>query len=120
MLRHVNNVVLQHYYDLGKLRYSSDIIEVPHLTTDDYFTTAATRTDYFEEVRMDDDIFVTTKVVKVGTKSITLEQEIVDRNSKVVKSRSETVLVGFNLIRRESIEIKPEWREKIYRHEDIK
>ncbi len=119
MLGHVNNVVLQQYYDLGKVDYFRNVLNLPALWNEEAFIAAATSTNYFEEVRVDDVVYVTTKIIKLGTKSITLLQEIIDCATQRVKGQSESVLVAFDLRKRESFIIHDHLREKITAHERL-
>ena len=58
-----------------------------------------------------------TCIERVGTKSFTVFQEMIDQNSGAVKADSRTVLVGWNAVAKESFAIPTEWREKIEREE---
>lgn len=117
MLGHVNNVNLQHYLDQGKCIYFRDVVGMDITWRDGAFSTAATSTSYFNEVRLDDNIEVTTKITKIGTKSITFLQEIVECDTKVVKCQSISVLVAFDTTERKSVVIRDTWREKIVAYE---
>ena len=89
MLGHVNNVNQQHYFDLVK-------------------------SDFFRRVLgMEDPIVVTTCVDRIGHKSFTLRQQIVDTRTREVRTECTTVLVAFDFERQESIEILAPWREKL-------
>ncbi|MFI3283214.1 MAG: acyl-CoA thioesterase [Rikenellaceae bacterium] len=120
MLGHVNNIVLQNYFDLGKMQYFTDVLGFPPLWSEEAFIVVNTTTDYFEEVRIEDRFYVTTRVEKVGTKSITFVQDIVSSVTQRVKCHSRSVLVGFDLRRRVGIEVRPELREMILVHEGEK
>ncbi|MFI3248003.1 MAG: acyl-CoA thioesterase [Rikenellaceae bacterium] len=117
-LRHVNNIVLQHYFDLGKGYYFKEILdEAPHKWRDNGFTTASTTTDYFEEVLPEYKIYVTTRVENIGTKSMVFLQEILNHDTQRVMSRSRSVMVAFDLVKRESIVISDALRSRIETHE---
>mgnify|MGYP002108889717 FL=1 len=107
MFQHVNNVSQQMYFDLGKAdfyRQGSRII------------TAATANSFKEQIRMEDDIYVTTTVAKVGNKSITLFQQIIGRNAagrETVKTESTSVMVAFDFDRQESVTVPERWRRNL-------
>ena len=101
MLGHVNNVNQQHYFDLGKSDFFRRVIMV------------STRTEYRGQIRMEDPIVVTTCVDRIGHKSFTLRQQIVDTRTREVRTECTTVLVAFDFERQESIEIPAPWREKL-------
>ncbi|MFI3302141.1 MAG: acyl-CoA thioesterase [Rikenellaceae bacterium] len=117
MLGHVNNIVLQNYYDLGKMQYFTDVLGFPPLWRDEAFIVVNNSNDYFEEVRVTDAVYVTTRIEKIGTKSITFVQEIVSSVTHKVKSRSRSILVGFDLNKRVGIEVRPELKLMIEEHE---
>ncbi len=120
MLRHVNNIVLQQYYDLGKIDYFRNVVGMPAIWTEEAFIVVSTKVDFIEEVRMDDKIVVETSITKIGTKSLTFHQDMVDFTTRKVKSRNESVMVAFDLNQRVSMEIKPQWRQSIEEHEASK
>ncbi|MFR9603566.1 MAG: thioesterase family protein [Rikenellaceae bacterium] len=119
MLGHVNNVVLQQYYDLGKTSYLSDVLALSGLWKDVSYIVVNTNTNYMGEVFGDRKFHVTTRISRIGSKSITFVQEIVDSVTEVVKSRSESVLVAFDLKTREGILVSDDHRQKIEAHEGI-
>lgn len=120
MLRHVNNIVLQQYYDLGKIDYFRNVVGMPAIWTEEAFIVVSTKVDFLEEVTVDNKLIVQTTITKVGTKSVTFYQEMVDGTSGKVKSRNESVMVAFDLNNRVSMVVKPEWRERIAQHEGWK
>lgn len=52
----------------------------------------STRTDYRGQIRMEDPIVVTTCVDRIGHKSFTLRQQIVDTRTREVRTECTTVL----------------------------
>ena len=78
--------------------------------------TAATANSFKEQIRMEDDIYVTTTVAKVGNKSITLFQQIIGRNAagrETVKTESTSVMVAFDFDRQESVTVPERWRRNL-------
>ncbi len=118
MLQHVNNIVLQEYYDLGKVDYFQRVMKLPPLWDKIAFIAVNTNTNYYEEVRVENNFYVTTYVSKLGRKSLTFVQEIVERDTSKVKSRSESVLVAFDLERREGIEVAQHFRDLLIAYEE--
>ncbi|MFI3322791.1 MAG: thioesterase family protein [Rikenellaceae bacterium] len=119
MLGHVNNVILQQYFDQGKQLYFREVMGLSTLWSGNSFTTAATNTSYFVETRINDKIYVTTQIERLGTKSITFFQRIIEKESEIIKSESRSVLVGFDLKERKSIVISDLLRSKIENHENF-
>jgi acyl-CoA thioesterase FadM len=66
-------------------------------------------------VRYEDEIVVRTWVERVGTKSITLRQQIValSGGAEAVCTESESVLVCFDLAAQATVEVPALWRERI-------
>ena len=101
MLGHVNNVNQQHYFDLGKSDFFRRVLGLKPVWKSE------------GQIRMEDPIVVTTCVDRIGHKSFTLRQQIVDTRTREVRTECATVLVAFDFERQESIEIPAPWREKL-------
>lgn len=113
-LGHVNNVNLMHYYDLGKNDYLDKVIGGNAVSFErEGFIMAATNASYIEQVKPNENIAVRTKLEKVGNKSFTLYQQIVNADTGHVKSECRTVMVTFDFIGQESIPIPGSWRVKM-------
>lgn len=110
ILGHVNNVNLQHYFDLGKSDYFHRAMGLAKLPTGVYPIIAATQIDYHAQTLPDERIYVETALEKVGTKSLTLLQRVVSRNGDEVKATSRSVMVAFDFGRQESVPVPTEWR----------
>ncbi len=117
VIGHVNNALLQQYLDLGKSGYFKDVLMLPLMWKERGFVAATTTTNYDKEVLVDDKIVVCTFVEKIGTKSLTIGQEIRCEVSGDVKVRSRSVLVAFDIVNHLSIPVPDSWREMIISHE---
>lgn len=115
MLKHVNNVNLQHYFDLGKTDFFRRVMHIELPWDGLGVITASTQTSYFFQTRFDDRVRVETQAEKLGNKSITLLQRLVDIPTGRVNVESRTVLVAFDFSRQESIPVPDRWRETIGR-----
>lgn len=116
MFHHVNNVSQQMYFDLGKRDLYAQVLEIDVLAGALRIVAAATSNSFIRQVRMGDDLFVTTTVERIGNKSITLFQQLIAREadgSEVVKSESRSVLVAFDFERQESVPVPAHWRERL-------
>ncbi len=112
-LGHVNNVNLQHYFDLGKsdfYRCVAGLESVPSGTIGVFPITAATQTDYIAQTRPGESIYVETSLEKVGNKSMKLLQRIIAHESGEIKAVSRSVMVAFDFTRQESIVIPSGWK----------
>ncbi len=95
---HVNNAVQQSYYDLGRYEYFKKAYgeEVEFPLIDFVVVIVSVKSEFKVPVFLDDKIAVETKVICIGTKSITFEQRITDTVSGEIKSSSECVMVMFD------------------------
>ena len=112
MLGHVNNVNQQHYFDLGKSDYFTQVINGPTSWTKEGLIAVATNTNYMAQIWYNEPIVVRTRLEKIGNKSLTLFQQIVNTQTEEIKSESRSVLVAVDFVAQRSIPIPPDWREK--------
>lgn len=75
--------------------------------------------NFYDSILFDDPIEVQTYVSKIGNRSLTVSQKVVHKLSGKVKSDSLTVLAGFNVDTRSSVEISENWKRAIAEHENI-
>lgn len=109
--QHVNNVSQQMYFDVGKMAYYDQVLGAEVLLGDLRIVTVSTSTSYMGQVRMHDDVRVTTTCEKVGNKSMTLFQRLVVDGE--VRSESRSVLVVFDFVRQESRPVPDAWRARL-------
>ncbi len=108
---HANNIAQQSYFDLGKAEFFA---ELWHLVPEQQQVTAmivSVQNDFFKQILWGDDISVITSVEAVGTKSLTFIQQIV--RGEEVCSRSRTVMVCYDRVAQQSVEVPAKWREFI-------
>ncbi len=115
---HVNNAAIVEYYDLGLSDYFSHIgiINSPTLTGD-IIAKVNININFFGSILQNDSIEVITKATKIGNRSLTFEQEIVDKHNKMVKSNCVTIMAGINKESLKSAEIDAKWKNLIKLHE---
>ncbi len=115
---HVNNIMIQSYYDTGKVAYYAEVLGVyPHTWREEALVLASVSASYYEEIRPDTPFYVTTRVSRIGAKSMTIKQEIIDSATQRVKSSGQTVVVVINLDTRQTVLVSEEMRAKILEHE---
>ena len=73
--------------------------------------TVSTSTSYLGQVRMHDPVRVTTTCERVGTKSLTLFQQLLAGGE--VRSESRSVMVVFDFARQRSEPVPDAWRERL-------
>lgn len=105
---HVNNIWQQTYFDLGKTDFYVKVLGIPGVFDRFRIITASTHTDYFGQVRLLDDIVVTTDVSRLGNKSMTLHQRIMCGDKCLTESSS--VMVAFDFEQQQTIPLPEQWR----------
>lgn len=108
---HVNNIWQQSYFDMGKTEFYTKVLGVTGVFDKLRIITASTHTDYFGQVRLTDDIVVTTDVSRLGNKSMTLHQCI--KSGDKVLTESSSVMVAFDFETQQTVQIPEAWREKL-------
>ena len=111
---HVNNIWQQSYFDMGKTEFYTKVLGVTGVFDKLRIITASTHTDYIGQVRLTDDIVVTTDVSRLGNKSMTLHQCI--KSGERVLTESSSVMVAFDFETQQTVQIPEEWREKLSRY----
>lgn len=117
-LGHVNNSTYFSFYDLGKTEYFRTVRGHSIFDNEIDIVVAHAEVDFIEPVFLTDEISVQTAVSKMGNKSFTLEQQIIDLKSGAVKCRCTTVMVGYDFQTHKTIPISKEWRQAIARYEE--
>ena len=100
---HVNNIWQQSYF--------TQVLGITGVFDKLRIITASTHTDYYGQVRLMDDIIVTTDVSRIGNKSMTLHQRIMCGDKCLTESSS--VMVAFDFETQQTVAIPDSWREKL-------
>ncbi|MBO7285618.1 MAG: acyl-CoA thioesterase [Alistipes sp.] len=108
---HVNNIWQQSYFDMGKTDFYTTVLGTTGVFDKLRIITASTHTDYYDQVRLHDDIVVRTDVSRIGTKSMTLHQCIMLGDKVLTESSS--VMVAFDFEEQRSVEMPEDWRVKL-------
>ena len=108
---HVNNIWQQSYFDMGKTAFYTEVLGITGVFDKLRIITASTHTDYFGQVRLMDDIVVTTDVSRLGNKSMTLHQRIMSGEKCLTESSS--VMVAFDFETQQTVPLPNIWREKL-------
>ena len=115
---HVNNIVLQHYYDYGKMMYFQEAIGLPVTAHNPSMIIASTTSNYFIPTFITDNVEVESEVVEMGEKSIKFSQRLIDTKNGNIKSECQTIMVAFDTESGKSVELLPEWIEAICTQEN--
>lgn len=114
-LNHVNNACYLNYFELGRVRYFNDVFKEHIHWAEKGFVLARTELDHIEPVLLNDTIYCFTKVIKTGTKSLTIKNSIVKQEGgQLVECASGTgILVAMDYVNNHSIELPAKWVELI-------
>ena len=99
------------YKRQGKTEYYEKILGAKVLSGDLRILTVSTATSYAGQVRMHDPVRVTTTCERIGTKSLTLFQQLLV--GEEVRSESRSVMVVFDFARQRSEPVPEEWRRRL-------
>ena len=108
---HVNNIWQQSYFDMGKTDFYTKVLGTTGVFDKLRIITASTHTDYYGQVRLTDDIVVSTDISRIGSKSMTLHQCILLGDKVLTESSS--VMVAFDFEEQKSVEMPEDWRLKL-------
>lgn len=109
--QHVNNIWQQSYFDMGKTDFYVKVLGIPGVFDRLRIITASTHTDYLGQVRLLDEIVVTTDVSRLGNKSMTLHQRIMHGDKCLTESSS--VMVAFDFELQQTVPLPEEWRTRL-------
>ena len=117
IIGHVNNSVYFNFFDLGKTSYFDEIIgkHVDWANAD--IVIKAINADFKVPTFYRDNIAVETAVVRIGNKSLTMLQRIIDIDTNIVKCECTTIMVGFDVATNSSKEITSFWKDAIRKYE---
>lgn len=109
--QHVNNVSQQMYFDVGKVEFYEQALGAEVLLGDLRIITASTTTNYLGQVRLHDQVSVTTTCERIGSKSLTLFQQLLCDGE--VRSESRSVMVAYDFAQQLSLPVPDAWRERL-------
>ena len=119
---HVNNAKHLTYFEQARIAY---LIELGLFTKDQSFMNigvilADVHITYLEPVHFGQNIKVGVQAAKLGNKSMTWEQNVVDVTSGKEIAKGEVVIVTYDYKEEKTIPIPQEWRERIIEFEGLK
>jgi len=118
---HVNNAKHLTYFEQARIQY---MIELGLFTKDQSFMEigvilADVHITYLEPIYFGQNIKVGVHAAKLGTKSMTWEQNIVDADTGRELAKGEVVVVTYDYTEEKTISIPQVWREKISAFEGL-
>ncbi len=118
---HVNNAKHLTYFEQARIAYwiklglftkDQSFMEIGVILADVHLT-------YLEPIYYGQNIQVGVHVSKLGNKSMTWEQNIVDADTGKELARGEVVVVAYDYRKEQTMSIPQEWREKITQFETV-
>jgi len=109
----VNNAVYQQYFDVARIHYFRDVIQLDILKSKTSIVVAQIQINYIKPVTLVSDICIFSKVLKLGDKSLLMKQFLYDNEYNEVMTINETIMVGFDLNTLHSTELPFDWKQKI-------
>jgi len=118
---HVNNAKHLTYFEQARIAY---MIELGLFTKDQSFMEigvilADVHITYLAPIYFGEQIKVGVHIAKLGTKSMTWNQNIVDAKTGKELAKGEVVMVTYDYKEEKTINIPHEWREKIKHFEGL-
>ena len=118
---HVNNAKHLTYFEQARVAY---MINLGLFTKDQSFMeigviVADVHLTYLEPIYFGQNIKVGVHVAKLGNKSMTWEQNIVDADTGRELSKGEVIIVTYDYKTEKTISIPQEWREKFSQFEGL-
>ncbi len=114
---HVNNINIQHYYDYGKMIYYNNVLNIKVMQCNPSLVIVNVVSNYLSPILVSDNIAVETSVIKLGSKSLTFFQRIVDKTTGEEKSNCTTIMVVIDREKNSSCELLDEWKDAICKQE---
>lgn len=118
VLNHVNNSYQAQYYDLGRINYFEAVNGGVFDWNKTIVVIVNTENNFFKPILQGEKLYVETKLVKFGTKSMTMHQRLIT-DSGEIKGTCKTILAGFDAKTQASAEIPQEFKEKFLKFEAV-
>jgi acyl-CoA thioester hydrolase len=118
-LNHVNNSYQAQYYDLGRINYF-EAVNGGHFGWNEVLVVIVnTENNVFHPILQGEEIYVETKLVEFGNKSMKMHQRLITSNGEI-KGTCKTILAGYNQKTHSSAPIPQEFKDKFLKFESTK
>lgn len=115
-LNHVNNSFQSQYYDLGRIDYFEKVMGRELDWSKVVVVIVHTENNFFSPIVQGEEIFVESKFVKFGNRSMIMNQRLIDSKG-VVKGTCRTILAGFNRDTNASAPIEEDFKRRFLEFE---
>ncbi|MBA2612001.1 MAG: acyl-CoA thioesterase [Bacteroidetes bacterium] len=114
-LNHVNNACYLSFFELGRVKYFNQVLNKNINWNEKGFITARTEIDHLTPLYLLDEVYCCTKIIKLGTKSMTIKNVILKKvDGNLIEAASGIgILVAMDYLKKISIEIPTDWRKLI-------
>ncbi|NQX92858.1 MAG: acyl-CoA thioesterase [Flavobacteriales bacterium] len=113
---HVNNATYLSYFEQARIQYFKDLLDQKWDWNSQGILLARNEVNYKMPILLTDDVYIRTRCVNIGSKSLTfaykIEKQLKD-GSFLECSDGQSVLVCFDSIKQTTIPVPQEWKEKI-------
>ncbi len=109
-LGHVNNIHLQEYFDLGKMELYHRILGERIDWRGINLVLVSIKTDMMRQTRLGDELCVESWVEKIGNKSMSVGQRLINKADGVTNAECHTVVVCFDFATQSAVPFPDEWR----------
>lgn len=113
---HMNNSSYFSLYDLAKTSYMRDVFGSKEWGKMG-IVIANINADFLAPVFFSDELVIKTTVIHLGHKSFTLLQQAVNKASGVLKCQCRTVMVGYDIMTKEPVNLPLDFKERICEYE---
>ncbi len=115
---HVNNTVYFQFYDTAKTNYFASVCQDVDWESI-AIVVVKIEAEFVAQIKADNHIAARTRVIRIGHKSFTLEQEVFDTDSQEIKSRCLSVMVLYDLKNHKTMTFPELWREAITNYDGL-
>jgi acyl-CoA thioester hydrolase len=114
-LDHVNNACFLSYFELGRVKYFNLVLNKHINWNDSGFVIARTEINHITPIYLLDDLYCFTKIINIGTKSITIKNSLVKKVGEEFQEAANGigVLVAMDYLNKVSVDMPVKWRQAI-------
>lgn len=111
-LGHVNNVSYFIYMEQARVDFLKGL-GFDFTIQDRFVAIVSAKCDYISQAFFDQEIEIETYVEKVGGKSFTLNQDLIDKKTKTLIAKGQAVCVFLAKDKSQALPIDPQWRSEL-------
>lgn len=119
-MSHVNNAVYFSLVEQGRIDYFQHVIGPRHNWKEFGVLIARNEIDYLSPIVLEDELYCGIQVTRVGTKSISIEFELIiqrEKGEKTLAAQGKNVLVCHNHVQMKTAAVPTDWKLKIAEYE---